>query len=198
VLNPTFEWLPLSAETLSLKCSAYDIAYISLEIESEDSYDATIGPQTSLSASPLTTKKLIIKRELLSLSTRYFWRLSIIYQPSNGTSISESTIYSSSVQTFSTVSKHCSYINCNNGDCNSSTLSCDCHSDYRGEFCDITGLTSGAIAGILIGVTFFTIFILFIIFFLLKRRYFTGLQIPDMSLYMFTLPKSNNESILNS
>jgi len=189
VENALFKWKEFSDKSASLRCTREDSAFIFLELESESDYMFQYGPQTSVGyISNLHISEFRLLSQLLSLSTRYYWRLTV-FTKSKG----KIQRFSSNVMTFITVPKHCAYISCKNGLCDSDSLTCSCFEGYRGEFCDISGLTALQYAGISIGIGFLTIIILGIVFVYLKRKYFSGLRIPDLSLYMFSMPKNISE-----
>ena len=207
-----FEWQS-NDELQALRCSTSESAYIVIELESSDTYERYSGPQTSIASVSMDTTSFTLRNQLLALSTQYYWRISVYHfkpnnQPNNPSSTradedeevddddtSGTEIrYSSSINTFMTVAKHCAYTNCNHGHCLSESVTCQCYSEYRGEFCDITGLTSGTIVLIVTLTAIFLILILIGIFIFLKKSYFLGLKIPDLSKYMFIMPGHVEES----
>jgi hypothetical protein len=115
VLNPTFEW-QLSPETVTIKCGSSEVAFLTLEIgKKSPDQDFSI----SLSVSLLTTKLELPSDHLLSLSTDYSWRLTVSHQES---AFEPATTVSSDVMSFTTVSKHCSYVKCHRGFCDDNTV----------------------------------------------------------------------------
>jgi hypothetical protein len=59
--------------------------------------------------------------------------------------------------------------------------------------CDKSGLSAGAIVGIIVGIVVFVSLVVVVSVLFLRRHYFTGLRIPDMSKFMFFLPKRIDE-----
>ena len=157
-----------------------------LELESEDEYSPSLGPQTSAYSVSLSTKQISLRNILLKLATHYYWRLTILIE--RGNSVAEH--YSSNIFRFTTVPKHCAYMNCNEGECDSETVMCKCHAGYRGEFCSESRLSKGATAEIVVGVIALLIIVLIISFYFIRKANFFGLRIPDLSKYMFLTPKN--------
>ena len=187
-----FEW-SLDASIQAIRCSAQETAYVVIELESENTYNAALGPQSSLSTFSVQTTRTTIRSTLLPLSTRYYWRITVFHEKPNeiDSTVKDISIYSSSINTFVTVSKHCAYVDCHNGICNSASVTCKCYSDYRGKYCDVSGLTGSEIGLIVCSVIILLIIILIIVFIILKRRGpIFGLKLPDLSKYMFIMPKS--------
>lgn len=185
VKNLEFRWNQLSEEAMALKCDADERAQLILELEEEDEYVPSLGPQTSVHSVELTESSISLKNVLLKLSTRYYWRLTIVYEKNGAFSEQRS----SNVFRFSTAAKHCAYMDCHNGECDEAATVCRCHSGYRGEYCDKSGLSSGVITGVVVGVLFLLAVFLLVAFYLLRKANALGLRMPDFTKYMFVAPK---------
>lgn len=184
-----FTW-SLTPETMAIKCSSRDQGYVEIELNTEDEYNKNGNKFiTTIAKVSLRRNKFIFATKLLSLNTVYKWRAVVFFKSEENTARREEITLPSDVLTFTTVKKHCAYLNCNNSECIQETVSCKCHSGYRGVHCDISGIAPAALVGIVIAVVIVLIVVLAVIFIVLKRRYIVGLRIPDLSRFQFTMPK---------
>ena len=179
----------LASPFAALKCSSSEAVYLILEMETEDEYNEHNHElSTSIGSYGIMSKFIRLGANILKLNTKYYWRISVLYVSDTGDMKSYSTEKPFS---FTTVKKHCAYMNCHNGICENAK--CLCYSGYRGVYCDKSGLSAGAIAGIACGISVVLLVVLVIAFILLRRKYFVGLRIPDLSQFKFSMPKRVNE-----
>jgi hypothetical protein len=128
VLRPVFKWSVLE-KTLAFRCSAAEKVYLVFEFV-EESKSFTDASLISISLSVLAKQTELGSDYLLTLSTTYQWRV-VVYFFGVGRTEPDST-FASVPQTFTTVPQHCSYVNCNHGNCDGETVTCECHAGYHG------------------------------------------------------------------
>jgi hypothetical protein len=186
VLNPVFSW-SVPDETLAIRCSAAEDVYLVFELVEESQSFTNDTAVISTALSLLATETELSSDYLLALSTTYQWRVTVYYFAAGSTEPDETFI--SDIQTFTTVAQHCSYVNCNHGNCDDESVTCECYTGYRGDYCDQSGLGSTAIAGIAASVAVITVLCLVGAFIVLKRANVLGLRMPNFKMFMFSLPK---------
>ena len=191
VVQLRFGWDRLDTKLRNLKCKSTDTVRFVLEIREAGAK----GNGNFVTAGTLNLKNTqFIFRRVFSLNTKYEWRVNVMLETEKSTTreVSVENHYSD-IHSFTTMASHCVYTPCKEGICDYATGKCECYSGYRGALCDKSGLSSAALGGIIAGILVILVAVLVVVFIFLKRRYFGGLRVPDLSQYKFAMPKAVNE-----